>query len=186
MKRLLLVSAGTAAMLLAGCSNGDATDSGNQYEAQSWSTWHDEKQQVDRTVLKAINEPDGGDYATAADAIRHSNRPPAVKQFQLGQLIVGGFMAKSKRRPPESLEQGMRMMEDSAFVPGQKPLSLAQQMHFLFGPAEGAEEENFLVDPQIAACWREIDEDRANDPARCIALRRQRMPNLDQRPEARR
>lgn len=127
MNRLLLAALGSTAIALSSCSNGDLTAFQNQQDAASWWAWHDEKQQVDGIVLEAINETGGGDYAKAADAIRNSNRPPAIKQFQLGQLIVGGFLEKSKRRPPETLEQGLRMMEDAAFAPGQKPLGLAQQ-----------------------------------------------------------
>lgn len=53
-------------------------------EAQSWWQWHDEVRAVDRAVDAAINEPNGGDYAKAVAAIRDASRPPAVKQFEIG------------------------------------------------------------------------------------------------------
>ena len=81
------------AAAIGGCSNGDTvTVTQNAENGGSWQDWHAEKRSVDRVVDAAINEPGGGDYAKAADAIRGSSRPPAVKQFELGQLMVGGIM----------------------------------------------------------------------------------------------
>lgn len=88
-------------------------------------------------VETAINEPGGGDYAKAANAIRTSARPPAVKQFQLGQIIVGANMERARIRPPESLEQGLRMMEDSTLAPGEKDQGAVQQLRFLFERGDG-------------------------------------------------
>ncbi|WP_158266318.1 hypothetical protein [Allosphingosinicella deserti] len=130
-------------------------------------------------VAEAINEPGGGDYAKAADAIRNSSRPPAVKQFQVGQLIVGGIMEGGKRLPPESMEQGLRMMEDSAVAPGQKDEGAVQQLRMLFERGDPNPPNSFPRDPEVASCWLDVEEDRSNDAARCIALRRQRLPDVD-------
>ncbi|WP_158266317.1 hypothetical protein [Allosphingosinicella deserti] len=129
-------------------------------------------------VSEAINEPGGGNYAKAADAIRNSSRPPAVKQFQIGRLIVRGFMRGSTRRPPESMEQGLRMMEDSAVAPGHEEGVAAQQLRMLFERGGVTPPNSFPRDPEVAACWLELEEERSADAARCIALRRQRLPDI--------
>lgn len=160
------------------CSNGDTTAATQENESYgSWLTWHAEKQGVDMVVSNAINrEPP--DYATAVDAIRKSNRPPADKQFEVGQLIVGGIMERSPRRSPETLEDGLRMMEDSALEFGPKDLSAAQQLRFLFERGDGKPPNAFPADKLVAACWLNVEEHRSIDIQHCIDLRRQRLPDV--------
>ncbi len=167
------------AVVAGGCSNGDTrTVPQNADDGGTWQISHAENQDVDQTVAAAINEPGGGDYAKAADAIRRSSRPPAVKQFQVGQLIVGGIMEAARKRPPEGLDLGLRMMEDSTMAAGQKDEGAVQQLRFLFERGDGRPPNAFPADPQVAACWLAIEERRSNDPARCIALRRSRIPRI--------
>jgi len=174
MRLLDLVLAIGGLLVVAGCSNGDAAAS----QEQSWWAWHAEKRDVDRVVDDAISEPGGGDYAKAADAIRSSSRPAAVKQFEIGQLVVGGITRNAGRRPPETLEQGLRMMEDSAVAPGHEPRVAAQQLRILFERGAGAPPHAFPKNAEVAACWLAVEEKRSEDSARCIALRRQRLPNI--------
>jgi hypothetical protein len=167
------------AVAVGGCSNGDTvTVTHNAEDGGSWANWHAEKRSVDRVADAAINQPGGGDYAKAADAIRGSSRPPAVKQFEMGQLIVGGIMDDAPRRPPEDLEQGLRMMEDSNVTAGQKDEGAVQQLRFLFERGDGKPPHGFPTDPQVAACWLAVEERRSDDPAGCIILRRSRMPHV--------
>jgi hypothetical protein len=167
------------AAAIGSCSNGDTvTVTQNAEDGGSWEDWHAGKRSVDRVVDAAISETGGGDYAKAADAIRGSSRPPAVKRFELGQLIVGGIMEGAPKRPPENLEQGLRMMEDSTVTAGQKDEGAVQQLRFLFERGDGKPPHAFPTDPQVAACWLAVEERRSDDPARCIALRRSRMPHV--------
>ena len=164
---------------LTGCSNGETSRVAQDGEdASSWWAWHTEQRDIDMVVSEAINEPGGGNYAKAADAIRNSSRPPAVKQFQVGRLIVRSFMRNSNRRPPESMEQGLRMMEDSTVAPGQKDEGAVQQLRMLFERGGANPPNSFPRDAKVASCWLDVEEDRSNDAARCIVLRRQRMPDI--------
>jgi hypothetical protein len=165
-------------LVLSGCSSEGSTSPHNAEEAQSWWAWHTEKQDVSRAVLEAINEPGGGDYAKAVDVVHRSSRPPAVKQYEIGQLIVGGIMENAKKRPAETLEQGLRMIEDSTVAKGQKSLGVAQRLRLLFERGDGKPPHTFPKDAAVAACWLGVEEERSNDPARCIALRRQRLPSI--------
>jgi hypothetical protein len=166
-------------LLTPACSGGSVATSGQASDdASSWWQWHAEKRSVDRVVSEAINEPGGGDYAKAADAIRQSNRPPAVKQFQVGMLILGGHMEKSSKRPPETLEEGLKMMEDATIAPGQKSEGAVQQLRFLFERGDGKPPVTFPKNAEVAACWLAVEEGRSDDPARCIALRRERLPRV--------
>lgn len=179
MIRMLLLPAIGFAAAISGCSAGDPTSASHDAnDDAAWRSWHADRQSVDRMVETAINEPGGGDYAKAADAIRTSGRPPAVKQFQLGQIIVGANMERARTRPPETLEQGLRMMEDATLAPGEKDQGAVQQLRFLFERGDGTPPRAFPTDPQVAACWLAVEERRSDDPARCIALRRTRLPTI--------
>lgn len=169
-----------ASALLAGCDGTahNTTVSAKGSVGKSWWQWHDDKRAVDRAVDQAINEPGGGDYAKAVQIIRQSSRPPAVKQFEIGQLIVGGIMERASLRPPETLEQGLRMMEDASVAPGQQREANVQQLRFLFERGNGTPPVTFPKDAAIARCWLAVEQKQNNDRARCIALRRQRLPNI--------
>lgn len=147
-------------------------------EAIGWWKWHSDKREVEQAVLDAINEPGGGDYAKAVDAVQRSDIPVAVKQFQIGQLIVGGHVERSKRRSPETLEQGVRLMEEASIAPGQRDESNVQQLRFLFECGAGRPPVTVPKDAIVAACWLAIERERSEDRARCIALRRQRLPHI--------
>ena len=179
MNHLSTLAAGALGLALCGCSDGETSRAAQDgQDASSWWAWHTEQQDIEMAVSEAINEPGGGDYANAADAIRNSSRPPAVKQFQIGQLIVGGIMERGKRLPPESMEQGLRMMEDSTVAPGQKDEGAVQQLRMLFERGDPNPPNSFPRDPEVASCWLDVEDDRSNDAARCIALRRQRLPDI--------
>jgi hypothetical protein len=179
MSARLIFSIVCCVALASACSNGDTTAATQDNESYgSWLTWHAEKQGVDMVVLNAINhEPP--DYATAVDAIRKSNRPPADTKFEVGQLIVGGIMERSPRRSPETLEEGLRMMEDAALVFGPKDLSAVQQLRFLFERGDGTPPNAFPADKLVAACWLNVEEHRSVDIQQCIDLRRKRLPDVN-------
>jgi len=142
-----------------------------------WWDWHGDKQATDRAVDAAINEPGGGDYAEAADLLRASSRPDPVKRFQIGQLVADAYMLRSPRRPPESLEEGVRMMEDATVAAGDRPESGPQYLRMLFEADRNAGQPRpFPADDRVSACWRAIEEHRRDDRQACIALRRQRLP----------
>jgi hypothetical protein len=170
---LLFLLAGAACSYRGDTASSRATDAG-----QSWFRWHDDKREVDRAVDAAINEPGGGDYAKAADLIRRSSRPDAVKQFQVGQLVVDAATLPSPKRPPETLEQGMRMMEDASIAPGERSEANVQYLRMLFERGAGSGLAAVPKDGVVAACWRSIERRENDDRARCIALRRQRLPNI--------
>lgn len=168
-----------AAAGVAGCGQrSPATASHATDAAQSWWQWHDDVRAVDRAVDEAINEPGGGNYVKAVEVVRSSDFPPAVKQFQVGQLIIGGITERADKRPPETMEQGLRMMEDASIAPGQKSEANVQQLRFLFERGAGTPPAVFPKDPEVAACWLRVEQRRTDDRARCIALRRQRLPNV--------
>lgn len=144
----------------------------------SWWVWHDRKREVDRAVSEAVNEPGGGDYAKAVDAVQRSSFPPAVKQFQVGQLVVASFTERAGKRPLETPEQGLRMMEDASIAPGQKSEANVQVLRMLFERGAGVPPTTFPKDPEVADCWLAVERRQSEDRARCIALRRQRMPSI--------
>lgn len=87
-------------------------------------------------------------------------------------------MERSARRPPETLEQGLRMMEDASVAPGQQSEANVQQLRFLFERGNGTPPITFPKDPEVAACWLAVERRRSDDRASCIALRRKRLPNI--------
>lgn len=139
-----------------------------------WQRWHDEKQATDLAVAEAINAPGGGDYAKAAGIIRRSDRPEDVKQFQIGMLVIDGFEQPAARRPPETLEDGLRMVEDAVASGGEMRRAGPQQLRLLFERGAGRAPDAIAIDPSVAACWRRLENGGEGDPRRCVAMRRER------------
>lgn len=173
---LLLI---VVAASLSACSQGD--------QAPDWlPAWqdHEEHQQVDLAVAEAINEPGGGDYARAVAITRASNRSTATKNYEVGQLIVGSFDRVGSRRPAETLQQGLHMMEQAAVQPWESQEYVPQQLRFIFESGIGTPPKGIPIDRPVAECWHRLEtwrtpaNGRAGTPAQCVALRRQRLPQL--------
>src|SRR5688500_16989470 len=98
-----------AAVMLSGCQQGDDA---------TWWQQHEDRQQIDLAVSYAINEPNGGEYARAVAITRAANLPTREKSYQVGQLIVDSFAEPGSRRPDETLQQGLAMMEQAAVESG--------------------------------------------------------------------
>lgn len=177
--RLTLVITGALAASAACTDVAPFSQTQMSEEAASWWQWHGEQQEIEMAVGNAINEPGGGDYAEAVEIIRRSAQPPAVKRFQVGQLIVEGRLRGSRKPAAETMEQGVRMMEDATLVSGPRDESDVQTLRLLFAQGGPEPSTNFPTDPEVAACWLAIEQKRAADPARCIALRRRKLPHVD-------
>lgn len=149
-----------------------------QAKGESWWAWHDRKREVDSAVSEAINEPGGGDYAKAVAITRASDRPDDVKSHQVGMLIIGGFDSPGARRSPETLEQGVRMVEDATTMGGEMQRHGPQKLRLMFERGIGIPPNTIPKTPEIAACWLAVERHQSDNAARCIALRRQRLPNI--------
>jgi hypothetical protein len=167
-RRVLLIVA-AAALLIFGVVT---------YLDARWWSWHGDQQAIDQAVDRALDEPGGGDFAKAADVIRASSRPLAIKRFQIGRLAVSAFAYDASRRPPESAEQGLKMMEAFAASDDRDARSGVQQLRMIFQRGWPDEVNRFPTDQAVAECWYRIERREAEDPARCIALRRQRLPRI--------
>jgi hypothetical protein len=136
-------------------------------------------QEVNRAVSDAIGEPNGGNYARAVDITRAAtDRPEAVKNFEIGKLIVYSFERPGSRRPPESLQQGLQQIERAAVEPSEIQEYAPQYLHSLFDEGLGTAPNQIPVDKTVAACWQELRISGSGDPKRCVALRQQRLPQL--------
>lgn len=171
-----------ALVLLTSCGSGphQATPGEAQARSDSWWAWHDRKREVDRAVSEAVNEPGGGDYAKAVAAIRGSDRPDDVKSHQIGMLIINGFGSPGATRPREPLEQGLRMVEDATIMGGEMERNGPPQLRRVFERGAGAPPNAIPVTPEIATCWLAVERGQNEDRARCIELRRQRLPHVGQ------
>jgi hypothetical protein len=156
------------AVSLIGCQQGDET----------WWQEHEERQSDDLAVSYAINEPNGGNYAHAVEIVRKSNRSAPEKKYHVGRLIVGSFVHPGSRRPAESLQQGLEMMEQAAVEPSPMELYVPQQLRMIFERGVGTPPDGVPIDREVAACWHKLENGGKGDPARCVALRRKRLPQL--------
>lgn len=165
-----------AAILSASCSQGDpATD------PISAMREHADHMAVEQEMLEAINEPNGGDYARAVTIIRESRRAPENKRYDIGRLVVGAFERPGSRRPPETLQQGLDMIEQSAVQPSDFRRYVPQQLRFIFERGVGIPADGIPIDQPVADCWHKLENGGKGDPARCVALRRERLPQLSVR-----
>lgn len=164
--------------LLCACRE-DASDPAlaKQGPAQKdWWQWHAEKRDVDIAVDEAVDSD--GDYAKAVEVLRRSDRPADVKQFQIGMLIIGSFDDPRTAPSPDTLETGLRMVEDAATMRGEIGENGPQHLRLIFERGAGSPPDIIPIDLVVAKCWRAIEDKKADDPARCIALRRERLPRV--------
>jgi hypothetical protein len=145
---------------------------------QDWSLWHAGKRDVERAMDAAIDEPGGGNWAKAVQILRGSNWPPAVKDHQAGMMIIQSYGIASARRPAETLQQGLELVESSSVQPGETREYAPQHLRILFERGAGTAPNAIPIDKAVADCWLAIERRTANEPARCIALRRQRLPRV--------
>lgn len=167
---------------LVGCSvpAQDQIVRSNDSSEKSWWEWHADKQELDLAVAEAINGPNGGDYAKAISIIRTTNFPAADKDFDVGMLIIGGFDRRESHRSEETLQQGLEMVEKAVMQPGDTRRYAPQQLRLIFERGAGVPPDNIPIDLVVANCWHKLENAGAGDPARCIALRRQRLPHVGQ------
>lgn len=168
-------------VLLAGCGQttrtaGPTSDGPAQ---ESWWQWHAKKRDVDMAVSEATDPP-SNDYAKAVQIIRSSDRPEAVKDHEIGLLIVGSFDRPGVHRPPETLEQGLELIENAANSVGETREYTPQHLRLMFERGAGLAPNNIPVDQVVANCWHRLENGGTGDPARCIELRRQRLPHVGQ------
>lgn len=164
-------------LALASCAPSDATEPPPSAEARSWWEWHDAKGATDDAVLAALNGPQGADYPKAVAIIRSSGRPPSVIDLQLGELIASAYDGSKSAVPPrESLSEGIRLLEKAALGKGEGAQRAPSALQTIFRRGLGTPSNRVMeADPEIAACWLAVEEDRPEDPRRCIALRLKRM-----------
>ncbi len=168
------------AFLLTACGGGEpATSQASASAAQAdWQRWHGDKQAIDLAVAEKINAPGGGGYAGAIDILRRTDRPEDVRQFQIGILVIEGFDEPGARRPPETLEQGLRMAEDATALDGEMRRNGPQQLRLLFERGAGRAPDAIPVDSVVADCWRRLEKGGSGDPRDCIRMRRERLPKV--------
>lgn len=161
-----------AASLFA-CSNGDQVSDGPMTTRE-----HSDRVSVEQGVLEAINEPNGGDYARAVAIIRASGRPDGVINFETGQLVVDSFDHPGSRRPTETLQKGLDLMEQAAVASSESRDVAQQRLRMIFERGIGPTRSAIPIDRVVADCWHKLENGRPGDPARCVALRRERLPRL--------
>lgn len=165
---------------LASCSGpGSAQTAANEQDDRSWGEWHADTRAEDAAITDAVNEPNGGDFAKAVELTRASKRPAVVKQFQIGMIIMQSFNHPGTRRPPETIGQGLRMVEDAVTQPGEPRKTGPQQLRLIFERGWGQPPHAIPIDPVVADCWHRLENGGAGDPERCVALRRQRWPQFE-------
>lgn len=145
----------------------------------SWLDWHAKKRDVDMAVSEAIDPP-RNDYAKGVDIIRASDRPAGIEDHEVGLLIIASFDLPEYHRPPESLQQGLELLEKAATEEGESREVSPQQLRLIFERGAGLAPNNIPVDAVIADCWHKLENGGAGDPRHCIDLRRQRLPHVGQ------
>lgn len=129
------------------------------------------------TVSDAVDPPNK-DYAKGIAILRASDRPDAVKEHEIGFLIIGGFETIGAKRSSETLEQGLQMIESAATRSGETREYTPQHLRLLFERGAGVAPNNIPIDPVVANCWHKLENGGAGDPAHCVELRRQRLPHI--------
>lgn len=164
----------------AGCTDraGEASVAQQAPAQQDWQTWHANKRDVERAMDAAIDAPGGGDWARAVQIMRDSDWPPAVKDHQIGMMVINSYRQPVARRPKETLEQGLELLESAAQQPGETRGYTPQHLRIIFERGGGRAPDNIPVDPVVAQCWRGLEGGGAGDPARCVQLRRERLPHV--------
>lgn len=127
----------------------------------------------DLEIASMIDASGGHDYAGAADVLRRSGRPEDVRRFQIGMLAIQSFEQKGAVRPPETLEQGLRMAEDAILMDGDIRRTGPQQLRLLFERGGGRPPDTVPVDMRVADCWRRLEHGGPGDPAVCVLTRRE-------------
>lgn len=173
MTRALILLAIAATIVLPGCSQGDQAP-------DWWAAWrdHEEHQQINGALIDAVNEPGGGDFARAVKIVRASNWPAEKKSYEVGMLVMQSFVYPDARRPAETLQQGLAMVERTAVQPGELREVAEQQLRIIFERGWGASSGGVPIDLPVSACWHKLETGQPGDPAQCVALRRQRLPQL--------
>ncbi|MCC2975825.1 hypothetical protein LK533_03935 [Sphingomonas sp. PL-96] len=154
--------AGLPALLLAACSQ--------QQPDQPFES-HSAKRATDWIVEEALaNEPP--DYGRAITAIARSGRPAATIALETGNLIVAGHReAQPERRPAETLDQGLALLERAARSRGEAADIAPQHLRLWFERGVGSGAHAAMApQPALARCWAAV-EVREKRPASCIAMR---------------
>lgn len=143
--------------------------------AEAAFTWHDKKRSVDKAIEDALLAPEGSDYPAALAAVRASDRPAAVKDFEAGNLIVSAAdNPRAVKRPVETVEQGIALLEKAALATGEGAANAPGALRTIFTDGVGPPTAHTLApDLLVAACWLKVS--KASAAAQdCIDLRRQR------------
>lgn len=133
---------------------------------------------LNRAVRDAINQPGGGDYAAAVAAVRRSDETPDSQAFEVGRLVIGSYDRPGARRPAETLQQGLHLMEQAASSDGAVRGPARQQLRLLFERGIGTPPNEIPVNATVADCWRALENNALGDAARCVRLRQQLLPGL--------
>jgi hypothetical protein len=154
--------AGVPALLLAACS---------QQQPDRAFESHSAKRATDWIVEEALaDEPP--DYDRAITAITRSGRPAGTIALETGNLIVAGHReAQPERRPSETLDQGLALLERAANGRGEASEIAPQHLRLWFERGIGIGVDAAMVPrPQLARCWAAV-EAREKRAEACIAMR---------------
>lgn len=106
--------------------------------AEAAFTWHDKKRSVDKAIEDALLAPEGSDYPAALAAVRASDRPAAVKDFEAGNLIVSAAdNPRAVKRPVETVEQGIALLEKAALATGEGAANAPGALRTIFTDGVG-------------------------------------------------
>lgn len=145
-----------ALFLLAGCSGAQQR--------------HDERLSTDAAMNDAINGPAGADYVRALELVRGSNRTQAEKDLTGGMLILQSREGQARRRPPETIADGMMLVECAATGQGTVARAAAGQLRRVFQRGMGSPTPVIAPDRAVAECWQGVVSGGGDAP-RCVALR---------------
>ncbi|MGI4878664.1 MAG: hypothetical protein ACRYG4_14385 [Janthinobacterium lividum] len=164
-----------ASMILGACGVAEqaSADKAESPKAERFLDWHDKKLATDAEVGEALNGANGADFPKAVAALRAADRPPSVKDLQLGELIVSYYNDPSRSRPPvESLVDGLALLERASLGDGEGAKLAPERLARIFETGVGPANKQILAaKPVIANCWRRVHTGESVDRAACIKLR---------------
>jgi hypothetical protein len=154
--------AGAPALLLVACSQ--------QQPDQTFES-HSAKRATDWIVEEALaDEPP--DYGRAITAIGRSGRPAGTIALETGNLIIAGHRElQTERRPVETLDEGLALLERAANGRGEAAEIAPQHLRLWFERGVGSGVDSAMAPrPQLGRCWAAV-EAREKRAQACIAMR---------------
>jgi hypothetical protein len=137
----------TVLLLTLTCCRGEQRD-------ESFFDWHKEKQAVEIKVQELMDAPDGIDCPAIINIYRTSGWPEDIVKLKVGGTIIGCYdNLRVSKKPVESVEQGLQLMEQAALSDSEAGQVTPQRLRMFFERSTGTQAGSLKPNPQLAACW---------------------------------